>query len=110
MLAAPRRTATADRADLVLQPVPGTDLALALGLLHLLIAGGHVDETYVAARTTGFEAVRDAAAAWWPERVERVTDIISEGDEILVRVIDVDRHRSYDGPSSFVVWQGRETS
>ena len=71
----PRRTATADRADLVLQPVPGTDLALALGLLHLLIAGGHVDETYVAARTTGFEAVRDAAAAWWPERVERVTGV-----------------------------------
>ncbi|MAY98504.1 MAG: nitrite reductase [Nocardioides sp.] len=71
----PRRTATADRADLVLQPVPGTDLALALGLLHLLIAGGHVDETYVAERTTGFEAVRDAAAAWWPERVERVTGV-----------------------------------
>ena len=59
----------------MLQPVPGTDLALALGLLHLLIAGGHVDETYVAARTTGFEAVRDAAAAWWPERVERVTGV-----------------------------------
>ena len=73
----PRRTATADRADLVLQPVPGTDLALALGLLHLLIAGGHVDESYVAARTTGFEAVRDAAAAWWPERVERVTGVLS---------------------------------
>ena len=31
----PRRTPTADRADLALQPVPGTDLALALGVLHL---------------------------------------------------------------------------
>ncbi len=71
----PRRTATADRADVVLQPVPGTDLALALGVLHLLVAGGHVDDTYIAERTTGWEAVRDAVAAWWPERVERVTGV-----------------------------------
>src|SRR5829696_3327823 len=37
----PRRTPTADRADLHLQPVPGTDLALALGVLHLLVPAGH---------------------------------------------------------------------
>lgn len=71
----PRRTATAERADTVLQPVPGTDLALALGLLHLLDAAGAVDEEYVAARTTGFVQVRRSAAAWWPERVERVTGV-----------------------------------
>lgn len=74
----PRRTPTADRADLLLQPVPGTDLALALGLLHLLVAGGHVDEEYVAARTTGFDGVRRSVAAWWPERVERVTGVPAE--------------------------------
>ncbi|SDC84902.1 molybdopterin oxidoreductase family protein [Nocardioides lianchengensis] len=71
----PRRTATAARADTVLQPVPGTDLALALGVLHLLDAAGAVDEEYVASRTTGFAAVRRTAAAWWPERVERVTGV-----------------------------------
>ena len=71
----PRRTPTADRADVVVQPVPGTDLALALGVLHLLVAGGHVDEEYVAARTTGFDEVRRSVAAWWPERVERVTGV-----------------------------------
>jgi assimilatory nitrate reductase catalytic subunit len=71
----PRRTATADRADLFLQPVPGTDLALALGVLHLLDAQGLVDEEYVAARTTGFDAVRRSVAAWWPERVERITGV-----------------------------------
>jgi assimilatory nitrate reductase catalytic subunit len=71
----PRRTPTADRADLHLQPVPGTDLALALGVLHLLVAGGAVDEAYVAERTNGWGAVRDSVAAWWPERVERVTGI-----------------------------------
>lgn len=71
----PRRTATAERADTFLQPVPGTDLALALGLLHLLDAAGAVDEEYVAARTTGFDDVRRTAAGWWPERVERVTGV-----------------------------------
>ncbi|MCW2771684.1 MAG: assimilatory nitrate reductase alpha subunit apoprotein [Nocardioides sp.] len=71
----PRRTPTADRADLFVQPVPGTDLALALGLLHLLDAAGAVDEEYVAARTTGFDDVRRSVAAWWPERVERVTGV-----------------------------------
>lgn len=71
----PRRTATADRADTVLQPVPGTDLALALGLLHLLVAADAVDEPYLAERTTGFDAVRREVAAWWPERVERVTGV-----------------------------------
>ncbi len=71
----PRRTPTADRADTVLQPVPGTDLALALGLLHLLVADDAVDEEYVAARTTGFDEVRRDVAAWWPERVERVTGV-----------------------------------
>lgn len=71
----PRRTPTAERADLVLQPVPGTDLPLALGVLHLLDAAGAVDEEYVATRTTGFDAVRRSVAGWWPERVERVTGV-----------------------------------
>ncbi|UUW90667.1 molybdopterin oxidoreductase family protein [Pimelobacter simplex] len=74
----PRRTPTAERADLFVQPVPGTDLALALGVLHLLDAAGAVDEEYVATRTTGFDAVRRSAAAWWPERVERVTGVASD--------------------------------
>jgi assimilatory nitrate reductase catalytic subunit len=71
----PRRTPTADRADLHLQPVPGTDLALALGVLHLLVAAGAVDEDYLAARTVGWAEVRASVASWWPERVERVTGV-----------------------------------
>ncbi|MEX0426368.1 molybdopterin oxidoreductase family protein [Nocardioides sp. DS6] len=71
----PRVTPTAERADLAIQPVPGTDLALALGVLHLLDAAGAVDEDYVAARTTGFDDVRRRVASWWPERVERVTGV-----------------------------------
>ncbi|MGP3963589.1 molybdopterin oxidoreductase family protein [Nonomuraea sp. 3N208] len=71
----PRRSQTAKLAWLHLQPTPGTDLALALGLLHMVIAEGLVDEEYVAARTTGFDEVRTSLASWWPERVERITGV-----------------------------------
>ncbi|CAL9444591.1 Assimilatory nitrate reductase catalytic subunit [Streptomyces sp. enrichment culture] len=71
----PRRTRTAEQADLHLAPRPGTDLALALGLLHLVIAEGRVDEEYVAARTAGWEDARAAAMAHWPEYVERITGV-----------------------------------
>ncbi|MCC3767397.1 molybdopterin oxidoreductase family protein [Streptomyces sp. UNOC14_S4] len=71
----PRRTRTAEQADLHLRPVPGTDLALALGLLHLVIAEKHVDEAFVTARTSGFEEARAVAMAHWPERAERLTGV-----------------------------------
>ncbi|MGP4111136.1 molybdopterin oxidoreductase family protein [Streptomyces sp. 4N509B] len=71
----PRRTRTAEHADLHLAPRPGTDLALALGLLHLVVAEGRVDEAFVAARTTGWEEARAAAMAHWPELVERLTGV-----------------------------------
>ncbi|GIG30767.1 molybdopterin oxidoreductase [Cellulomonas marina] len=71
----PRRTATAKGASLHLQPVPGTDLALALGLLHVVVKDRLVDEEYVAARTSGFEAVRASVASFWPDRVERITGV-----------------------------------
>jgi assimilatory nitrate reductase catalytic subunit len=71
----PRRTRTAEQADLHLAPRPGTDLALALGLLHLVITDGFLDEAFIAARTSGFSAARAAAMAYWPERVERVTGV-----------------------------------
>ncbi|MET8167498.1 molybdopterin oxidoreductase family protein [Streptomyces sp. NPDC005329] len=71
----PRRTKTAEQADLHLAPRPGTDLALALGLLHLIVAEGRVDEEYVRERTSGWEEARAAAMAHWPEYVERITGV-----------------------------------
>ncbi|RST03337.1 nitrite reductase [Streptomyces sp. WAC07149] len=71
----PRRTRTAELADLHLAPRPGTDLALALGLLHLVVAEGRTDEEFIAERTTGWEDARAAAMAHWPELVERITGI-----------------------------------
>ncbi|MFI6353380.1 molybdopterin oxidoreductase family protein [Streptomyces sp. NPDC050743] len=71
----PRRTRTAEQADLHLAPRPGTDLALALGLLHLVVAEGRTDEEYIRERTTGWEQARAAAMAHWPEQVERITGV-----------------------------------
>ncbi|MFP5336776.1 MAG: molybdopterin oxidoreductase family protein [Actinomycetes bacterium] len=75
----PRRSATAeltaDGAGLHLQPVPGTDLPLLLGLLHVVLAERLADEEYLAQRVSGADDVRRAVAAWWPQRVERVTGV-----------------------------------
>jgi len=71
----PRRTPTAKAADLHLQLTPGTDAALANGLLHVAIQRGLIDRDYIEARTSGFEAVRRVVASYWPDRVERITGI-----------------------------------
>ncbi|MFF0469770.1 molybdopterin oxidoreductase family protein [Micromonospora zamorensis] len=71
----PRVTATARQADLHLQPLPGTDLAVANALLHIALTEGWVDRSYVAERTTGFEAVRRSVAAWWPARAEQLSGV-----------------------------------
>ncbi|GLH98545.1 molybdopterin oxidoreductase family protein [Phytohabitans aurantiacus] len=82
----PRRTATARGGTVHLQPTPGTDLALANGLLHIAIREGYVDKTYVDGRTSGFDTVGAAVAAWWPDRVERVTGV---GEAQLRRTVQL---------------------
>ncbi|HEX5336755.1 MAG TPA: molybdopterin oxidoreductase family protein, partial [Propionicimonas sp.] len=83
----PRTTATAVRADVHLQPVPGTDLALANGVLHSIVSGGQVDQDYVDARTSGFEQVRLLVAGYWPERVERITGVCASEIAGLARCL-----------------------
>ena len=82
IVADPRRTATARAAHLHLQLTPGTDAALANGLLHVAIQHGLIDRDYIDTRTTGFEAVRRIVASWWPDRVERITGV---PERLLVR-------------------------
>ena len=62
----PRRTTTVAAADLHLRLTPGTDAALANGLLHLLIRDDLIDHDYIQERTEGFERVRQVAATYWP--------------------------------------------
>jgi assimilatory nitrate reductase catalytic subunit len=83
----PRRTATAEKATLHLQPTPGTDLALALGLLHIAVVDGHVDHRYVERRTRGLTEAWRLASRWWPERVERVTGVPVALQRAAVRVL-----------------------
>ncbi len=78
----PRRSATAkftaDGGGLHLQPLPGTDLTLLLGLSHVIIHEGLADEDFIAARTTGYEAVVRSVNAFWPERVQSITGVPAE--------------------------------
>lgn len=71
----PRRTATADKADLYLQIAPGTDLALLNGLLHLIVANGHTDPEFIAELTEGWDALPDFLAEYTPDRVGEITGI-----------------------------------
>ncbi len=71
----PRRTLTAEYASLHLQLTPGTDAALGNGILHVAIRDDLVDRAFIAERTSGFDAVRQRVASYWPDRVERITGV-----------------------------------
>lgn len=68
----PRRTETADKCDVHLALKPGTDAALALALMHELISHDWLDHDYIAQHTLGFEALRERALQWSPERAAQV--------------------------------------
>lgn len=71
----PRRTATADKADLFLQIAPGTDLSLLNGLLHLIARSGHTDPAFIAEFTEGWDAMPEFLEDYAPETVAGVTGI-----------------------------------
>lgn len=75
IVADPRRTATADKADLFLQLKPGTDLSLLNGILHLLIEAGDIDEAFIAAHTEGWEDMPAFLAEFTPARVAEITGL-----------------------------------
>ena len=71
----PLRITGATGADYVLQPRPGSDAALALGMMHVIIGEGLHDEDFIRRFTLGFEQLRERVKAYPPERVETLTDI-----------------------------------
>lgn len=77
----PIRTRTAEQCDEWLPIRPGTDAALALGMMHVLVTESLVDEDYVARYTLGYEELRDRALEWPPERAAAVTGL----EESVVR-------------------------
>ena len=74
----PYRSATADKCHEHVALLPGTDGALALGIMHVLIAEGLLDRDYIDRHTIGFEALAARAAEWAPERAAQTCGIASE--------------------------------
>lgn len=71
----PRMTPISRNADLYLPVRPGTDLALFLGMLHVIVRDGLTRDEFLAASTSGFDAVRASVRDWTPERAARVTGV-----------------------------------
>lgn len=81
----PRKTETADKCHQHIALLPGTDGALALGLMHELIVNGWLDQDYIARHTEGWPALRERALAWTPERTAEVCGITADEVRGLAR-------------------------
>jgi anaerobic selenocysteine-containing dehydrogenase len=76
----PIRTMTAESADWFVQPLPGTDVALMLAMMHVLIRDGLTDDEWVQAHTHGFAELAHHVAEWTPQRAAQVCGL--DADEI----------------------------
>ncbi|MEU6257448.1 bifunctional nitrate reductase/sulfite reductase flavoprotein subunit alpha [Streptomyces sp. NPDC047043] len=83
----PRRSATAEKADLFLQIEPGTDLALLNGLLHLLYENGHTDQEFIARHTDGWDGMPAFLADYPPAAVAEITGIPEDDIREAARLI-----------------------
>jgi anaerobic selenocysteine-containing dehydrogenase len=71
----PRRTKEAEKADLWLQIRPGTDVAMMLGWIRLIITEDLYDHDFVANWTIGFDDLKEAVSAYTPEKVAEITGV-----------------------------------
>src|SRR5262245_37781005 len=101
IVADPRRTPTARSADLHLQLTPGSDLALANGLLFVAIEERLLDAAFIRERTTGFDAVRQTVLQYHPARVEQLTGVPESQLRQAARWLA-------DGPSMILTGRGPE--
>ena len=81
----PRRTETAEKCHQHIALLPGTDGALALGLMHELIAHDWLDHDYIARHVEGWDKLREKALAWPPERAAAVCGITADEVRGLAR-------------------------
>jgi anaerobic selenocysteine-containing dehydrogenase len=71
----PIRTATADAADWFVQPLPGTDVAMMLAMMHVLVRDDLVDLEWVRAHTVGFDELSAHVADWTPHRAAEICGV-----------------------------------
>ncbi len=98
----PLKTRTAAEADWHVRPMPGTDAALALGMMNVIVSEGLHDADYVSRHTLGFERLRERIAEYSPDRVARITGV-SERD-----VVRLARAYAMTRPSSIRTLVGME--
>lgn len=82
----PYETRTAALADWHISIRPGTDAALALGMMHVLVRDGLCDEEYIRKNTHGFEQLKEHVQPYAPERVEAMTGVAAADVERLARM------------------------
>ena len=81
----PRKSETAEKCQEHIALRPGTDAALALALMHVLIQNDWLDHDFIAQHTLGWDALRARALEWTPERAAQVCGITVEQIESLAR-------------------------
>ncbi|WP_176084714.1 molybdopterin-dependent oxidoreductase [Martelella sp. HB161492] len=87
----PRRTGTAEKADLHLRPRPGTDLALLNGLLQMIVEAGATDQDFIDRFTTGWDEMLGFLADYTPQHVASITGIpVSELHQAARMIIEAD--------------------
>jgi anaerobic selenocysteine-containing dehydrogenase len=96
----PLRTRTADQAHEHLAPLPGTDAALALGLLHVVLAEGAEDREYLERHTLGWERFRERILEFPPERAAEVTGLAVE------RIVELGRRLAHTRPTGIRATMG----
>ncbi len=79
----PIRTVTADAADWFIQPLPGTDIALMLAIMHVLIRDGLTDEQWIDDHTLGFDELAMHVDEWTPERAAATCGVAAADIERL---------------------------
>jgi anaerobic selenocysteine-containing dehydrogenase len=82
----PYRSLTAEKCQHHIAPLPGTDTALALGIMHVLIRDDLLDHDYIERYTLGFNELKQRAAAWNPARVARICAVPVEQIEMLAKL------------------------
>lgn len=81
----PLRTVTADAADWFVQPLPGTDLALMLAMMHVLVRDDLIDHDYVEHHTLGFDRLAERVRDWTPGRAAEICGLEADEVEQLAR-------------------------
>jgi len=87
----PYRSLTAEKCHTHIALLPGTDSALALGLMHVLIRDGLIDRDYIERHSLGFEGLRERAGAYDPARVAAICGITAGEIETLARLYGTTR-------------------